>query len=192
MAERLNTVVCSFDPSSPRITEYDNHEWLHTTLRIQENTVSMIQIDGIKRQVFIKFVGKESINDLLRDTGGSVEYKYTNGEISIVTIDISVMGTKLVRVSNLPPEVPNVTLLESLTLCGKVLSLHAETWAMIYRYSVSNGVRQVVMHLTRHMPSHLIIAGYRVLLSYEGQPETCYSCVDVGQLYQTCPARRAN
>jgi hypothetical protein len=83
MAERQNTVVCSFDPSSPRITAYDIHEWLHKTLRIQENTVSMIQIDGIKRQVFIKFVEKESVHALLRDTAGSAEYKYPNGEISI-------------------------------------------------------------------------------------------------------------
>jgi hypothetical protein len=64
MAERQNTVVCSFDPSSPRITAYDIHEWLHAALRIQENTVSMIKIDGIKRQVFIKFVDNETVHAL--------------------------------------------------------------------------------------------------------------------------------
>ena len=95
MAERQNTVVCSFDPSSPRITAYDIHEWFHADLRIQENTVSMVQIDGIKRQVFIKFVDSES--------AGRVEYKYPNGELSIVSIDIAGMGTKPVRVANLPP-----------------------------------------------------------------------------------------
>jgi len=47
MAERQNTVVCSFDPSSPHINAYDIHEWLHAALRIQESTVSMIEIDGI-------------------------------------------------------------------------------------------------------------------------------------------------
>ena len=60
MAERLNTVVCTFDPASPRLTAYDNHEWLHAELRNQESQVSMIQIDGIRRQAFIKMVDKDS------------------------------------------------------------------------------------------------------------------------------------
>jgi hypothetical protein len=89
MAERQNTVVCSFDPSSPRITAYEIHEWIHAALRIQENKVSMIQIDGIKRQVFIKFVDNESVHALLRDTSGRAEYKYPNGELSIVNIDLA-------------------------------------------------------------------------------------------------------
>jgi len=139
MAERQNTVVCSFDPSSPRINAYDIHEWLHEALRIQESTVSMIQIDGIKRQVFIKFVDNESVHALLRDTAGSAEYKYPNGEISTVNIDMAGMGTKRIRVANLPPEVHNDTLHESLASFGKVLNIHAETWARIYRYPCQMG-----------------------------------------------------
>ena len=38
MAERHNTVVCLFNPSSPRITAYDIHEWIHSTLRIPEQS----------------------------------------------------------------------------------------------------------------------------------------------------------
>jgi hypothetical protein len=48
------------------------------------------------------------------------------------------------------------------------------------------------MHLTRYLPSYLTIAGYRILISYEGQPPTCYSCGEVGHLYHACSARRAN
>jgi hypothetical protein len=39
----------------------------------------MIQIDGIKRQVFIKFVDNESVHALLRDTSGRAldcEYRF--------------------------------------------------------------------------------------------------------------------
>jgi hypothetical protein len=42
------------------------------------------------------------VNVLIRNTAGRAEYKYPNGEISIVTIDIAGMGTKRVRVANLP------------------------------------------------------------------------------------------
>ena len=108
-----------------------------------------------------------------------------------MNVDMAGMGIKRIRAANLPPEVPNDVLQESLASYGKVLNIHAETWAKIYRYPVSNGVRQVVMHVTQHLPSHLTIAGYRVLLSYEGQPATCYGCGEIGHLYQVCPARRA-
>jgi len=48
MADRLNKIVCTFDPTTPRITAYDINEWIQQVLRITEHTVSMIQIDGIK------------------------------------------------------------------------------------------------------------------------------------------------
>ena len=148
MAERYNTVVCSFDPSSPRLTAYDVHECIQANLRSQESKVSMIQIDGIKWQVFIKFVDTESIHALLQETSGRAEYKYPNGEFSIVNADMAGMGMKRIRVANLPPEVPNGVLQESLASFRKVLNIHAETWAKIYRFPVSNEVRQVVMQVT--------------------------------------------
>jgi hypothetical protein len=42
--------------------------------------------------------------------------------------------------------------------------------------------------LTRHVPSHLAVAGHRILLSYDGLPATCYGCGEVGHMYQRCPA----
>jgi hypothetical protein len=75
MAERHNTVVGSFDLSSPRITAYEIHEWIFAALRIPEHNVQMIQIDGIKRHVYIRLVDSECVLALLRDTGGQAEYK---------------------------------------------------------------------------------------------------------------------
>jgi hypothetical protein len=74
MAERQNTIVCSFDPASPRITAYDIHEWIHDTLRIPEKIVNMNQIDGPKRQVYIKLAYQEYVQALIRDTRGIAEY----------------------------------------------------------------------------------------------------------------------
>ena len=192
MAERNNTVVCSFDLSSPRITAYDVHEWIHAALRIPEDKITMIQIDGIKRQVFIKLIDPESMHAIIHGTSGRAEYKYPNGEIYMVNIEIAGMGVKRVRVANLPPEVPNDTLQRALTVYGKVLDVHTETWAKSYRYQVANGIRQVMMQVTRHLPSHLTVAGHRILVSYEGQPATCYGCGEMGHVYQGCPTRRAN
>ena len=39
-------------------------------------------------------------------------------------------------------------------------------------------------------PSHMTIAGHRVLTSYEGQPLTCYGCGAIGHMYHACPNKR--
>jgi hypothetical protein len=53
MEERMNTLLCSFDHQSSRISAYEIHEWMHDVLHVLEATVTMIQIDGPRRQVFI-------------------------------------------------------------------------------------------------------------------------------------------
>ena len=46
------------------------------------------------------------------------------------------------------------------------------------------------MNLKKHIPSHISIAGYRALTSYDGQPQTCYGCGDTDHMYHICQKRR--
>jgi hypothetical protein len=39
MAERQNTLVCIFDPRSPRISAYQIHEWIYETMGLLEDDV---------------------------------------------------------------------------------------------------------------------------------------------------------
>jgi len=100
------------------------------------------------------------------------------------------MGTKRVRITNLPPEVKEHTIRTALTPFGTVLAVIEEMWPKTLIYKVPNGVRQVTMTLTKHILSQLTMDGHRVLLSYEGQQATCDGCGDIGHLYPTCPKRR--
>jgi hypothetical protein len=54
----------------------------------------MIQIDGQKRQVYIKLADNACVQALLRDKCGQAEYRHNTGEISIVSIVMAGMGTK--------------------------------------------------------------------------------------------------
>jgi len=91
-----------------------------------------------------KFISKWVILNLYLHcflTGGQVEYKYPTGELSIVNLAMAGMGSKCIRVSNLPPEVSNYTLRALLAPFGKILDIQADMWSKAYRYSVSNSIR---------------------------------------------------
>jgi hypothetical protein len=70
----------------------------------------MVQIDGIKWQVYVKLTDRDYMLAIINETKGRAEYKHTTGEISIVEIAVAGMGHKKIRVANLPPEVPDDTL----------------------------------------------------------------------------------
>jgi hypothetical protein len=147
----------------------------------------MIQIDGARRHVYIKFTDGEYMNQILQDTKGQLEYNHDNGEISQVQTEIAGMGTKKVRVANLPPEVKEYEIKVHMSKYGEVRSIKDEMWAAAYRYKVYSGIRIVEMRLKQHLPSNISIAGNDTLISYDGQPQTCHRCNETGHQRHDCP-----
>ena len=190
MTGRANTLVCTFDPASPRITAWDIHEWIHGTLQLPEQEVLLVQIDGLRRQVYIKLTSNEQMISIIQRTSGSVEYKYITGEIFRVAIDVAGLGAKRIRIANLPPEVPDDVIKNTLNQYGKVMDIQSEIWPTSYRYQVSNGIRNAHMVLAKHIPPNLTVAGHKVLTSYDGQPFTCYTCGDEGHVASACPQKK--
>jgi hypothetical protein len=190
MSNRQNTIVCTFDATSPRITAREVHEWVFAALKIPGHNVLALQVDVIKRQVYVKLRTQEQAENILSQTQGQVSYTYPHGERYPVTIEMAGLGQKKLRVANLPPEIANEYLRTALSPYGHITDIQNEKWAQDYRYPVDNGVRVVHMQLKQHAPSYLTVAGQRILISYDGQPATCYGCGMTGHLIQMCPSRR--
>ena len=131
-SDRHKTLVCSFDPRSPSITVYDIHEWIHDTLRLAEEDITMIRVDGLKRRVFIKFAKENRMKEILEETEGECVYKHDTGEISQVKVDIAGMGTKRIRITGLPPEVRKTTIREIVSKYGEIANIRNETWTAAY------------------------------------------------------------
>jgi len=144
----------------------------------------MVQIDGLKGHVFIKFRDIERVQDVLHSTGEQVECRHTKGELSNFRINTAGMGMRRVRIANLLPEVSDGIIWKVLFRYGEVKDIQAETLSRLYRYPVVNGIRLTMVTLPKHIPSHISAAGNRVLVSYDVQPMTCYGCDDTGHLYQ--------
>jgi hypothetical protein len=87
-------------------------------------------------------------------------------------------------------KVPDRVLKMALGKYGEVRDIQEETWSRAYRYPVANGIRIAMATLVQHIPSHILVAGFRTLTSYEGQLTTCYGCNETGHLYQVCLQRK--
>jgi hypothetical protein len=111
------------------VSAYEVREWINAQLRLLEEQICSIQIDGPRRRVYIKFRSEEQMMVTLHATGGQHEYKHENGEISTVMIEIVGMGTRKVRIGNLAPEIPDAVVRAALTKYGDVKDITEEKWA---------------------------------------------------------------
>jgi hypothetical protein len=91
-----------------------------------------------------------------------------NGEISTVRIEVAGLGTKRVRLANLPPEVSDSVIRIMMSRFGDVREVLAETWSTAYRYPVANGIRLVVITIRKHVPSNIVVAGHERLSLMKG------------------------
>ena len=132
----------------------------------------------------------EYVQDILRTTNGHADYTHVTGEIFQVRIYFAGMSTRRVRMANLPPQVPERTIRAALAQYGKIKNDQDEIWSKAYRYQLVNGIKVIMINLTKHFPSHMTVAGNRVLTSYDGQtlisvtgvgkPATCNRCAHQG------------
>jgi len=90
---------------SPKINAFQIHEWLHDTLRLNEDDIRVIQIDGTLRKVYIKFVDSGRMMRGLQPIQVDLEFYHETGEIPKMTVEIAGVGIRRVRVSIFPPEV---------------------------------------------------------------------------------------
>jgi len=92
----------------------------------------MIQIDGIKRHVFLEFVNGIYLQNILQSTNGSAEYRHVTGEISVVRLQVADMGMRRIPIANLPPEVTERSIRAALASCGEIVSIQDEIWPKAY------------------------------------------------------------
>jgi hypothetical protein len=71
-------MVCAFEREGPQIKAIEIHKWIHENMGIPGHEVIMIQIDGTKRQVYIKVRTQDILEDITR-TAGTLTYAQKEG-----------------------------------------------------------------------------------------------------------------
>ena len=190
MAERKHKTLCIFYSTTPRNFPYEIHEWIHDQLHVSEYSLTLIQIDGTKG-TYMYFSSLYSIHSY--NTHCSYEWacwiQTCHGENFHHTSRGSAHGNAAYTDRQPAPEVLERTLRVALASYGKIVSIHDEMWSKAYHYTVANGIKMLMIKLTKHLPSYVNIAWHSTLGPCDAQPITCYGCGDAGYMYQAWPRR---
>ncbi|KAJ4438142.1 hypothetical protein ANN_14081 [Periplaneta americana] len=112
MIERKQTLVITFtEHDIPRPEPYLLHEWIYEDLRLMEEQLEMIELNGVARQIFIKCISTDIVEEILERTKDELSFTFSNGQRTKVKIEKAEPGIKSVKIYNLPPELSNINII---------------------------------------------------------------------------------
>ncbi|KAJ4427044.1 hypothetical protein ANN_26843 [Periplaneta americana] len=188
--QRKNTIKITFPAEAVKPTALELHNWIDAELNITPDQVEMIQLNTLERSIYLKLTSVTQYERLMNTYEGEVNFKYENQSIIKVSFQRADINAITVRIFNVPPEVENNLVNQSLSQYGTVKTIRAELWSTQYKFPVNNGVRAVRIEMQKHIPSKLIIGGYTAVIHYPGQPQLCYICGESSHLRSECPRRK--
>ena len=115
--------------------------------------------------MYIKLSDSQYLQDSLHSATGQTEYKHDSGEISQVKIEMAGMGTRRVKLANFTAETPDEAVSFAFSQYGEIKEMQLESWSEACRYKdfFFNGVRIVVITLTKNISSYMTTAGLKIV-----------------------------
>jgi len=92
---------------------------------------------------------------------------------------------KWVSLSWLSYGIPEETIREVLAPFGRVIQVKMDSYRGVYV-----GTRNMLMDISKPIPSRVLIAGHWCHIYYNGQTPTCFACHKPGHSFKDCPDRR--
>lgn len=187
---RKTYIKINFTNEYSRPKAHEIEPFLRDVVKIDPNHVIGIHLSIVSSVIYVKLINEAACDAVVQAHKQGLKFRHSDGHIGEVTIDRSGLGLRTIRVFELPFEVPSDAVIAALQPYGRVLSHVAEKWQTFTTYPVLNGVRQIKIELTKHVPSYLVIGGCRAIVIYDGQPKTCSGCGQEGHVRSECMQRR--
>lgn len=184
-----------FRRDAPKVPANDLFTFLEHLGIDVTSEVRSVQPELRRRVVTVVLASQEKCFDVVNKDNGELEFRYSNGEATPVSLCLAGLMFTPVRVHDLPFGMPHGALIEELKKYGSLAGpVEFEYWDRNGRPTkICNGTRKVRMNLSGHIPSYIQVAGFTAMIFYPGQPKTCARCSRPGHLVKDCssdPAKK--
>ncbi|KAJ4426124.1 hypothetical protein ANN_26933 [Periplaneta americana] len=186
---RQHTIKATFNKDQQRPSAMEIHQWIADELNVQEDDLQTIQLVSKQHAVYLKFKTSTVYENYLQRYEGSSTLTLQSGDRVDITLSPAEEESTVVRVLNIPPEVPNERLHNVFQNFGKVKQIDSEKWSSRYRFHVDTGIRLVNIVIDKPIPSTIVVATYEAYVTYPGQEQSCFICGGLSHLRNTCPNR---
>ncbi|KAJ4425751.1 hypothetical protein ANN_27374 [Periplaneta americana] len=186
---RQHTIKATFNKDQQRPSAMEIHQWIADELNVQEDDLQTVQLVNKQHAVYLKFKTSTVYENYLKRYEGPSTLTFRKGDRVDVTLSPAEEESTVVRVLNIPPEVPNERLHNVFQNYGKVKQIDSEKWSSRYRFHVDTGIRLVNIVIDKPIPSTIIVATYEAYVTYSCQEQSCFICGGLSHLRNTCPNR---
>lgn len=188
MAEvRKDTVTLETERDAVRIPGAADIAKLMKQYGVEVGDMRSVEREYGSRRIFVKVkngdvLEKVATGEVDLDLGDNVKVK--------VTVSTSAFGVRMIRVRNLPTEVPMDELRKVLSEYGTVMEMRMEQYGeKSVLAGLLTGVRIAKVELTKHVPNFIKVGGCEAYTEYSRQPRTCMICNLPGHLRVDCAQR---
>lgn len=191
---RRNTVVFSVINEAPRLKAVEVFDFVQNELGLKQENIGCLQIDVSINRFYLKLVEPLLCDELVLRAGGKYVLSRSDGSLCSLSAEhASGLGSRLIRVFNLPPELEGKVVAEAFSVYGKVLNVRLENWTSGFLKGVPNGIRHVLVELSKHVPSFVAVGKLgKFMTTYDGQPRTCAKCDLPGHTRHDCITKALN
>lgn len=156
----------------------------------------MMQVETVykmpqEKSLCIKFKSSEAFESALRRNEELLKFIYSDGTIMDIHLFIAGRNVSYVRVFDLPPELPDITLSRVLDHYGKVGKIVREKFPTgLGLDHVHTGDRGVYVDIGKEIPAALEINNWKARIFYDGLKDKCFLCNEEGHRRDSCPQRK--
>lgn len=182
---RQNTAKVQFQKTDPKPTDQEMMRFVLNNGLTSKDVHTLYQ-DLYDRCIYIKFNAEQKYLEFVSDKN-VLNFNYTNGATTQVTVKGASGVMRYVRVFNLPPEITDKTLNEAMHRFGNIISTRREKFGANSLLPVFSGVRGVCIEMEREIPQFIYIQNIKARIFYDGMRERCFKCGDETHKKQDCP-----
>lgn len=184
---RKNSFVidCSVLPARPKMDKLK--EFIFDKLQLTMNIIKNVQTLLTRAQAIIEVESPELVEQIVAQHNLKHTIEHENNEyfIPLFPADDAIE----VKVSDLPPHMPNNIVAKYFAPYGEILSIKNETWKEHFP-GLPNCVRILRMRLRKAIPSYVAVDGEMSYVMYRNQVRTCRHCANALHIGRSCADAR--